>query len=411
MAQQLYFTRYTKVFVEFDSVIWEIPVLDGFSFSQATNATEVTLSEMESTTGISRRGKKAFNDSLAPAEWSFSTYARPYFVSSAHGAVDNALWALMAGADGYDSGEFTYNTTNAVTTQATSSTTPPVLGGLNAQQVNFAHSNRAALADGVNIFFVLGDDNRKYYKMENATINEASIDFDVEGIATINWSGFGTVITDQAVTEALTGGYAATLSTADTNEYIYNTTTEKLYKSTDGAGTATTLIDTGVTDTNNFIRNRISQLVITDTLAGGQAYNLTLTGGNITINNNLTYLTPEELGSVNLPFAGILGERAVSGNFSCYLGFEDGVNTTSAAFYDRLKSLNTTVTNKFKLIYKLGGIATNIPHVNITIPAAHVEIPTHEVGDLISITTNFMGLGLDLDTANEAWVELVGPTT
>jgi len=408
MAQQLYFTRYTKVFVEFDSVIWEIPVLDGFSFSQATNATEVTLSEMESTAGVSRRGKKAFNDSLAPAEWSFSTYARPYFASSAHGAVDNALWALMAGADGYDSGEFTYDTSNDVTTQVTSGASK---GGLAAQQVNFAHSNRATLADGVNIFFVLGDDNRKYYKMENATINEASIDFDVEGIATINWSGFGTVITDQAATEATTAGYAAALSAADQDEYIYNTTTEKLYKSVDGAGTATTLIDTGVTDTDNFIRNRISQLAITDTLDGDQAYNLTLTGGNITISNNLTYLTPEELGSVNLPFAGILGERGVSGNFSCYLGYEDGVGTTSAAFYDRLKALNTTVTNEFKLIYKLGGTATSIPHVNITIPAAHVEIPTHEVGDLISITTNFMGLGTDLDTADEAWVELVGPTT
>jgi hypothetical protein len=39
MAQQLYFSRDSKMFIEFDGVVWEVPVLDGFSFSQATNST------------------------------------------------------------------------------------------------------------------------------------------------------------------------------------------------------------------------------------------------------------------------------------------------------------------------------------------------------------------------------------
>ena len=64
MAEQLYFSRDSKCFIEFDSVVWEIPVLDGFSFSQANNSSEITLSEMESSAGISRRGRRAFNDSL-----------------------------------------------------------------------------------------------------------------------------------------------------------------------------------------------------------------------------------------------------------------------------------------------------------------------------------------------------------
>ena len=55
-----------------------IPLLEGFSFSQTTNSSEITLSEMESTGGVSRRGRKMFNDSLAPVEWSFSTYLRPF---------------------------------------------------------------------------------------------------------------------------------------------------------------------------------------------------------------------------------------------------------------------------------------------------------------------------------------------
>ena len=59
-------------------VVYRVPVLEGFSFSQTTNSTDVTLSEMESSAGVSRRGRRVFNDSLAPAEWSFSTYIRPF---------------------------------------------------------------------------------------------------------------------------------------------------------------------------------------------------------------------------------------------------------------------------------------------------------------------------------------------
>ena len=83
MAQQLYFSRDSMMFLEFDSFVWEIPVLDGFSFSQATNSSEITLNEMESSAGVSRSGRRAFNDSLAPGEWSFSTYVRPFTAAGA----------------------------------------------------------------------------------------------------------------------------------------------------------------------------------------------------------------------------------------------------------------------------------------------------------------------------------------
>ena len=76
MAQQLFFSRDTKVFIKFGTKVWDLPVLDGFSFSQATNSSEITLAEMEGSGGSSRRGRKQFNDSLAPAEWSFATPCR-----------------------------------------------------------------------------------------------------------------------------------------------------------------------------------------------------------------------------------------------------------------------------------------------------------------------------------------------
>ena len=67
-----FFSRDTKVYMKWayesgtaaDEALYEIPVLDGFSFSQATNTSEITLNEAENTSGVSKRGRAMFNDSL-----------------------------------------------------------------------------------------------------------------------------------------------------------------------------------------------------------------------------------------------------------------------------------------------------------------------------------------------------------
>src|SRR5210317_414686 len=79
---------------------WEIPVLDGYSFSQATNATEITLNEMAKSDGTSRRARQMFTDSYAPAEWSFASYMRPNNGS----VVEEALWANFVAANSYTVG-------------------------------------------------------------------------------------------------------------------------------------------------------------------------------------------------------------------------------------------------------------------------------------------------------------------
>ena len=137
MAQQLFFSRDTRMFIQFRNTtdnselaanlgkgaLFEIPILDGYSFSQTTNTSEITLAEMESTAGISRRGRRVFTDSLAPAEWSFSSYVRPFTslgsnvatgVKSADGtgtdvhAVEEVLFASMFGADNYNASTATF---------------------------------------------------------------------------------------------------------------------------------------------------------------------------------------------------------------------------------------------------------------------------------------------------------------
>ena len=150
MAEQLYFSRDSKMFIEFKGGVWEVPVLDGFSFSQATNSSEITLSEMESTAGTSRRGRRIFNDSLAPVEWSFSTYMRPFTHATAytgeaadttngnHHAVEEVLWAMMAGANAYASSAFNRGGSAVTTTDGTD------------LDVSFAQSNVSLLIKGDN---------------------------------------------------------------------------------------------------------------------------------------------------------------------------------------------------------------------------------------------------------------------
>ncbi len=437
MSNQLYFSRDTKVYIEFKGVVWEVPVLDGFSFSQGNNTSEITLAEMESSGGVSRRGRRAFNDSLAPGEWSFSTYVRP-FASAAGGAlgdsdeqdtdasayaakavkgsadggtdvhaVEEVLWAMMAGADTYDQTNFLYKKGNAaVITPASGSSA-----------VSFAQSNLATLTTA-NIYFVLGNANRTVIKLVGAVVNEASIDFEIDGIATINWSGqcsevldyTGSVIESSA--EPNNGQQTLDNSAVAVGDVWLDTDdNHRLYVMTDvssGSEEGTKFINEAVTDSTTFIRNRLTTLTVNGSNTAGllSAYDLTLTGGNITITNNITFITPEEIGIVNVPIGHVTGTRSVSGNFNCYLtlnsanksGTGSGADRSRDLFED-LRALTTTVTNSVALTFSIGGGSGN--RLEVALPTCHLEIPTHSIEDVISLETNFQALPSAIDQAND----------
>ena len=246
MAKQLYFSRDTKVYLEFNGVVWDIPVLDGFSFSQGNESTEITLAEMEDSAGLSRRGRRAFNTALSPGEWSLSTYVRP-FKSAGSGtgkaddtaqvhAVEEVLWGLFLGAREWDSNGFvmtsdnitvkagavgsdgltqnekyiidTAGDTNWTSIGAAAATVGTIFTrngtaatgstgiarrlvndpAASSSAFNAQSSNRSSLGT-CNIYMVLGDQHRSVYKLKDSVVNEATIDFDIDGIATINWSG------------------------------------------------------------------------------------------------------------------------------------------------------------------------------------------------------------------------------
>lgn len=390
----LYFSRDSKMYVEIGANVWEIPVLDGFSFSQANNSTEVTLAEMEDTSGNSKRGRRVFNDSLAPVEWSFSTYARPFLSEGSdtagnaekdgtdrHHAVEEILWALMAGASTYTAPDG--STASALTGLTFSSTASPnTTAGTGLTQLDFDSSNKATLGTA-NIYFSLDDGGSDpvVYKLTEAVVNEASVDFDVDGIATIAWSGFGKTLTEDSK--------------------------------------PTRTVFEAINSTNNYIRNRLTQLSITagDTTtfpgSGSGVYTLTLTGGNITISNNISFLTPETLGTVNLPIGHVTGARSVSGSFNCYLGLDSGTNTgTSTDFFNDLTSsaARNKIVNSFDVTFKLGGVSTSssVPVYQFNFPTAHLEIPAHSVEDVISLETTFQALPSTIGETDETIIKFAG---
>jgi hypothetical protein len=377
MADNLFFSRDTRVIVSDGTVWWEIPVLDGFSFSQATNTSEITLAEMSSATSgnASRRGRRMFNDSYAPAEWSFSTYARPFksVVDVATGwdgtsvqghAVEEILWAALVG-----NGVFTKGGADANSSWAAGQGMGNTATTMTA---DFSASNVASLKE-LDIYFIMGQGTydagtHTVYKLDGAVVNSAGIDFDLDGITTINWSGFAKLITEEA-----------SIPTVSINE--------------------------GASDTGNFIRNRLTTLAVTNGDGGNfaSAYNLTLTGGSINFENNITFITPETLGVVNQPFAAVTGTRNIGGSFTCYLGNH---TAGSADLFEDLIESTTSITNDFNLVFTVGGATA--PKIAITLPTCHLEVPTHSIEDVISLETTFHALPSTINGADEASIVYTG---
>ena len=418
MADKLFFSRDTKVFITYTSATanlnkaWAVPVLDGFSFSQSTNTSEITLNEMANAAGTSRRGRQMFTDSYAPAEWSFSTYVRPFVTGTGTAAagnglageagkthaVEEVLWANFVGTGALKAGgvtgfnEWTHGNAGA---------------GL---EIDFAESNKAKLGT-FDLIFMLG--NGSTYKISSCCVNEASVDFDIDGIATINWSGMGSIITD--IESNISRQDAAPTATA-AGEYWVDTNNSNFFHIS-GAGNNSSwdqAIDEGglSSNTGNFIRNRLTSLTVENTTGAPfqSTYDIVLTGGNITFSNNMTYLTPETLGVVNQPLGHVTGTRGISGSFTCYLGADtaSGVDSSSDLFEDIIESTDT-ITNSFDLTFSVGGAAA-APGLVITVPTAHLEVPTHSLDDVISLEVNFHGLPSDINSANEATILYKGTT-
>ena len=427
---------------------YELQVLDGFSFSQNTQSETVTLNEAGE---APVRGQRSFNTSLDPVDFTFSTYMRPRVDGGVVTAEESVLWNAIAGAGALGNATLTGGTFGGITrTLATDSTAVITMTGVTATNLvigniytvsgvtgthpdewntavrvtaidlgadtitvsyltapaqaagttsgpsatNFALSTGSWASNPNSALVHFGGSNKHQlqtfgmvfvvdgiaYAVDNAAMDQASIDFGLDAIAMVAWTGKGTQLRQLAATAVTTGATPAFSGGL--------------------TGTAT-----GKNTTAPYIANKLSTMKLISNIGGlsGTAYNVAITGGNLTIANNLTYLTPANLGTVNVPITYFTGTRAISGNVTAYLRGGAG-NTTAALLSSMLAAASSSVDPKYFLQIEVGGGA-NAVHVELEMNSAMLTIPTVNVEQVVSTQITFTAQGAaadfsDYDIAN-----------
>jgi len=419
----------------------EIQVLDGFTFSQNTNADTVTISEA----GVAPvRGQRSFNTSLAPVDFSLSTYIRPFNATGSITAEESVLWNALLSVNAISTANtitvggtisgatyafalgdgtitlagtsLTYaglsvgdvvvisglsHATDGVilnssarvsalsaTAIALELTTPKAAGAaittITAGTVKLYKSAWAPVSSTYSVASTGGSNANQLqkfgmifivdnvtYVVDNCAMNQVTVDFGLDAIATAAWTGQGTALKQSTVINA------AALSTVTAK----NTAAQ-------------------------FITNKLStvQMSLVNSLGSATAgtnYAVALTGGSITINNNIAYVTPANLGTVNIPTTYYTGTRAITGTMNAYLKTGSGVSSTGQLLADMLAAATSSVEPMAALSITIGG-ATNATKVVLEMPSVTFSIPTVDVQQVVSTAINFTAEGYTPSATTDA---------
>jgi len=360
----------------------EIQVLDGLSFSQATGSETVTVNEA-GTAPV--RGQRLFNTSLEPVEVTFSTYMRPYFNAGSAGNTDDQI-------DCEESELWNAFATGAGNSNAWAVTT----GASPVSKMTMAQSAKNQLK-AFGLIVVL---DQTSYIIDNCALDQATIDFGLDAISTIAWTARGTVMRNIGDSTFLAADKpAAGTDITFSGSYFTAGTNEAKNKNTQAAFLA-----------NKLSQVALSSLQVSGSYGGGASttYQLALTGGSITLANNITYLTPANLGVVNTPVTYFTGTRAVSGTLNCYL--KTGSSTDSGKLLDNMLDDSSNVEPAFALTLHIGGSSSTKPRVSLVMPSVVLQIPTINTEQVVSTAINFTAQGLtssafDLAAVNEIEVQ------
>lgn len=446
---------------------FEVPVLADYSFTQSTGSETITLNEAGATP---KRGQRSFNISLEQVDLSLPTYIRPY-IAGDHNCVENILWEGITG--------------NAV---GVDDNAKP---GATYFQADFENSDVHELKK-LNVYLVM---ENSAYLIDDAVVNTAEVDFNIDAIGMITWSLLGKSITTFPTVAAPTNypdpdtpgtTYLAVPSSANfiknklsTIELAKLSGTTSAYWTVDYAnlldltaltdlidataytaditvdggsvqtisidpanlgGAATATVRDVIAEINNqlddaIVYEKAGDLVIESSKSGavtsmlvvdgvtnalldlldttnfntvgaqtagsgvGKSYDVPVTGGSLSIENNITFLTPEELGKINSSIGHFTGTRSISGSLTCYLN--TGSNNSEGLFSD-LASDTSTVTQEFEMNLQLGGPAS--PRVEFTMNHANLTIPAIQSDDVISLNIDYTALGNSITDKDEVIV-------
>lgn len=362
---------------------WRVDVLSGYAASQASSTQDITSLESGLTPD---RSVQRFNTAINPTEWSFQTYVRPTgynrtnAVATAGNSMPLADWfmwqalmsntAFASGVGGSSVVQSTWEDNGVFRTAARTS----------AANVA-AHISNFATAAQYQIYLKM---DNIVYQIKNATVNEASIDAAIDSIAMTSWSGFGTTLKELVGAPrdniiSVIGGTLNSGSTATANAYSTANVAASAYHTwANYGGTA-----------SQYIKNRLSAIDVNHTVSGAGAannYTFPVTGLGFTYNNSLTYLTPEEMATLNTPIGQFAGSRTITGNFTAYLR---GGNNDSAQFLKNIKEdSRVSIAQAANANLKIGGATS--PYIALYLPAVQFNFPTHSLEDIISLSVEFL---------------------
>lgn len=421
---------------------WEIAVLDGYSFSQGTQQQTITISEGGN---IPVRGQRSFNTQLDPVDYTFSTYIRPNGVGSLVAPQEKVLFNALLGTYGIDAGvtptsiirsttatsvativspstlvngtytlgvgdtfsiagitaanQSTFNNAVKITAIPSGSTytveyarapaaaagTTATVGTSKAYTGQWAPGPVGTASGQFSYVSTMGSNRNSFqkfgllfvvdsvvYAIDNCFLDQASIDFGLDAIATVAWTGKGTKLKELT---------------------------------TNGPALATALLS-ATTATPNianapYITNKLSTMSLQSNIGGSDftsatTYTIAITGGNLTIANNVTYQVPSNLGVINQAIGYFPGNRAVSGNVTAYLrtGASEG-NNTGKLLSDIIAA--NSVEPKFRVQLELGG-GSNAVRVEFEMPGASLQVPQVNIADVVATTINFNAQGFTPDT-------------
>ena len=341
-----------------NEITFEIQTLDDLTFSQTTATETIAVNE---TGDAPIRGQRTFNTAVNPVEWSFTTYLRPYSDATADKITceERVLWNAMFSK--YEIG----NTTNSAqvawrnsSAQGSNQYAQAILDGSALHQLQ-----RFGL-------IVIFDNN--VFLLDDCAINTATIDFGIDAIASVQWSGMARKIRRLD---------APTFSDADT-----------------WAGTLVGDFKPKITEAP-FIANKLSTVTLKKGIGAfgssgsGDQYNMPLTGGSITLTNNITYLTPAYMGVINEPITYFTGSRQVSGSLSAYLRTgTSSTKRTAELFSNLVDNIATDSDPEFYLQVEIGG-SSNTVRVELEMPGTVLSIPSINAESVITTTVNFSAQG------------------
>lgn len=400
MSCELQLQRNTKVFfstidlkgsgVAVDmtpSNTYQIEVLAGYAMSQATSTEDIEPLESGTTPD---RSSTRFQTSINPVEWNFQVYMRPTGqedFNPAGGDTTAVSSNVKPIADWY-------------LWQALFSNTAPAGPTITSQSAwaNSGIFDTVARASSSNVHahnsnFGSAQENFLYFKLDNAvyqvsaaSVNEATVDASIDSIATTTWTGFGTTLDeltgatrDLAIT--VFGGTLNDGSTTTANSNHVAVEVTRAFHPWDTYNVA------GVDATASFIKNRLSSVTLNhETEAGAiSTYTFPVTSLSWTYNNNITYLTPEELNALNNPIGNFTGARQISGSLTAYLRTD--TDETGQMLRNILADTRVSHSANANANIQVGG--TTAPSVFFDMLATQFSLPVHNIEDIISVNIDY----------------------